>query len=76
MPRPSILCTAERETLLAYPTVEEDVNRYYLLSESDLSLIAQRRGDENRLGMAVQMCLLRFPGQGSASRCQRARVAD
>jgi TnpA family transposase len=64
MPRPSILCTAERDTLLAYPTVEEDLNRYYLLSESDLSLIAQRRGDENRLGMAVQMCLLRFPGQG------------
>jgi hypothetical protein len=35
----------------------------YTFSEPDLSLIRQRR-DANRLGVAVQLCLLRFPGQG------------
>lgn len=27
-------------------------------------MIRQRRGDANRLGMAVQLCLLRYPGHG------------
>ncbi|MGR9727026.1 DUF4158 domain-containing protein, partial [Escherichia coli] len=36
--------------------------RYYTFNDSDLSLIRQRRGDANRLGFAVQLCLLRYPG--------------
>ncbi len=32
------------------------------MNDSDLSLIRQRRGDANRLGFAVQLCLLRYPG--------------
>ena len=27
-------------------------------------MIRQRRGDANRLGVAVQLCLLRYPGVG------------
>lgn len=46
------------------PDTEEQLIRHYTLNESDLSLIQQRRGDANRLGIAVQLCLLRFPGQG------------
>jgi len=38
-----------------------DLIRYYTLSESDLSIIRQRRGATNRLGFAV-LCYLRFPG--------------
>lgn len=64
MPRRSILCLTERESLLALPNAEDEFIRYYTFSESDLSLIRLRRGDANRLGVAVQLCLLRFPGQG------------
>ena len=64
MPRRSILSTAERGALLAIPDADGDLIRQYTFSEADLSLIRQRRGDANRLGMAVQMSLLRFPGQG------------
>ena len=35
---------------------------HYVLSEQDISLIRQRRGDHNRLGIALQLALLRFPG--------------
>ena len=37
--------------------IEHDV-----LREQDLSLIRQCRGDHNRLGIALQLALLRFPG--------------
>ncbi|KPY25511.1 TnpA transposase [Pseudomonas syringae pv. papulans] len=62
MPRRSILSASERDTLLALPDSQDDLIRYYTFNESDLSLIRQRRGDANRLGFAVQLCLLRYPG--------------
>ena len=68
MPRRSILSAAERESLLAFPDTEEELIRHYTFSETDLSLIRQRRGDGNRLGIAVQMCLQRFPGQSFADK--------
>ena len=64
MPRRSILSGAERDSFLALPDNQEEFIRHYTFSESDLSLIRQRRGDANRMGVAVQLCLLRFPGQG------------
>ncbi len=64
MPRRSILSAAERASLLLPPDTEDDLIRHYAFGETDLSLIRQRRGDANRLGVAVQLCLLRFPGQG------------
>ena len=67
MPRRSILSAAERASLLALPDTEDELIRHYTFSEVDLSLIGQRRGDANRLGVAVQLCLLRFPGQGLLS---------
>jgi hypothetical protein len=62
MPRRSILSAAERESLLALPDTNEELIRHYTFSESDLSIINQRRGAANRLGFAVQLCYLRFPG--------------
>lgn len=62
MPRRLILSATERDTLLALPESQDDLIRYYTFNDSGLSLIRQRRGDANRLGFAVQLCLLRYPG--------------
>ena len=64
MPRRSVLSLAERENLFELPLGEQELIRHYTLSDTDLALIEQRRGDANKLGMAVQLSLLRFPGQG------------
>ncbi len=58
----SLLTAAERSQVLAVPTGDEDLAAHYTLSEADMSLIRQRRGDANRLGFAIQLCLLRHPG--------------
>lgn len=58
MPRRSILSAAERDSLLVLPDTQDELIRHYTFSEHDLSLIRQRRGDANRLGIAVQLCLL------------------
>jgi hypothetical protein len=62
MPRRSVLTPAERASLLAFPATEEELIRHYTFSEPDLSTICQRRGDRNRLGFAIQLCYLRYPG--------------
>ena len=62
MPRRAILSATERESLLALPDAKDDLIRYYTFNETDLSIIRQRRGPANRLGFAVQLCYLRFPG--------------
>ena len=67
MPRRSLLSGTERDSLLAVPDSDEELIRQYTLNEPDLALIRQRRGDANRLGVAVQLCLLRYPGQGLLS---------
>ena len=64
MPRRSILSVAERDSLLALPDTQDELIRHYTFNDNDLALIRQRRGDPNRLGFAVQMSLLRYPGQG------------
>src|SRR5262245_58257931 len=62
MPRRRLLTPAERAGLLAFPTTDDELLRHYTFSEPDLSVIGQRRGDHNRLGFAVQLCYLRYPG--------------
>jgi TnpA family transposase len=36
--------------------------RFWHLSAEDLSIVEERRREHNRLGFAVQLCLLRYPG--------------
>lgn len=57
-----MLTPAERASLLAFPTTADELIRYYTFTEPDLSAIRQRRGHHNRLGFAVQLCYLRYPG--------------
>jgi TnpA family transposase len=64
MPHRSILSAAEKTRLLALPDERDDLIRYYTLNERDQALIRQRRGDANRLGFTIQLCLLRYPGNG------------
>jgi len=66
MPRRYILTASER-VLVAIPTDETALIRLYTLSEQDLSVIKQRRGDANRLGFAVLLCCLRYPGYALAA---------
>ena len=62
MPRRSLLTLAERQSLLAFPEAREDLALHYTFSDSDLAVIRQHRGGQNRLGFAVQLCSLRYPG--------------
>ena len=62
MPRRSLLTPAERASFLAFPTTDDDLIRHYTFSEFDLASIRQRRGHHNRLGFAVLLCYLHFPG--------------
>ena len=67
MPRRSILSATDRESLLALPESDDELIRHYTFSETDLALIRLRRGDANRFGFAVQLCLLRYPGHALAA---------
>jgi hypothetical protein len=62
MSRRSFLTPAERALLLTFPVSDVELIRHYTFLEPDLSIIRQRRGDHNRLGFAVQLCYLRYPG--------------
>ena len=62
MPRRSTLSATEQEQLLALPQSPEEFIRQYTFSKADRALIHQHRGAANRLGFAVQLCYLRFPG--------------
>ncbi|MFN8608580.1 MAG: DUF4158 domain-containing protein [Vulcanimicrobiota bacterium] len=62
VPRRSLLTLAERQSLLAFPEAREDLALHYTFSDSDLAVIRQHRGGQNRLGFAVQLCSLRYPG--------------
>src|SRR5215472_17570016 len=62
MPRRGILSPGQREALLVIPVDRAGLIEHYVLSEQDISLIRQRGADHNRLGIAVQLALLRFPG--------------
>jgi Domain of unknown function (DUF4158) len=62
VPRRRLLTESSRTSLLALPTDTDTLIRHYTLGERDLAVVRQHRGDHNRLGFAVQLCTLRYPG--------------
>jgi hypothetical protein len=63
MPRRRALTEAQLTNLLALPTAEPDLVRHWTLGDADLAAVNQRRRDRNRLGFALQLCALRYPGR-------------
>ena len=64
MPRRTLLSSEQRTRLFAIPIDPADMARHYVLSTEDLTVIRAKRRTVNRLGFAIQLCLLRYPGQG------------
>ena len=62
MPRKAVLSAVQQAALTALPTAEHDLRLHYTLSEHDLAIVRSKRGLHNRLGFAIQLCYLRFPG--------------
>lgn len=63
MPRRELLSQSQKLELLAIPDDEGEFIRFYTLSEHDLAQIRRQRLKHNRLGFAMQLCYLRYPGQ-------------
>jgi TnpA family transposase len=59
----TILTAKQREALFGLPADEPRLLRHYTLSDDDLEHVGQRRRARNRLGFALQLCALRFPGR-------------
>ncbi len=59
-----LLTPEERVQYLKVPPElgEWELGAYFTLTQHDLDIIQRRRRDYNRLGFAVQLCILRFLG--------------
>jgi TnpA family transposase len=53
----------QRAQLLSLPISLAELEKFYTLTPADLDFIAGHRTDSNRLGIAVQLCFLRYPGR-------------
>lgn len=62
MDRNRLLTDAERRRLVHIPQDRDELVRLDTVEASDLDLIGERRDDANRLGVAMQLALLRHPG--------------
>jgi len=58
-----MLTAGQRRALFALPADDRACARHYTLSDEDLLRIRRRRKPENRLGFALQLCALRYPGR-------------
>jgi TnpA family transposase len=63
MKKHEILSPQARAELFDPPTDTAAIVRHYTFSPEDMALIRQRRRAANRLGFAVLLSYLRFPGR-------------
>ncbi|HGU9105799.1 TPA: DUF4158 domain-containing protein, partial [Klebsiella pneumoniae] len=66
MSRRHIFTERQRAALFDLPTDELSLLKFYTLGDDDLENIRQRRRPENRIGFALQLCALRYPGRALA----------
>lgn len=62
MVRRQLLTDEERQALFGIPLDSDGMARRFTLSRADQDLVVARRRDANRIGFAVQLALLRYPG--------------
>ena len=60
--RRTLLSSEQRNRLFAIPTDPAEMAKHGVLSAKDLALVKTKRRSGNRLGFAIQLCLLRHPG--------------
>ena len=58
-----MLTTRQRSALFDLPADETSLLKHYILADDDLEHIRVRRRTENRIGFALQLCALRYPGR-------------
>lgn len=63
MPRRRILSDRQRAALFDLPVNEAALLQHYTLDDDDIEHIRARRRPQNRLGFALQLCALRYPGR-------------
>ena len=63
MARRQRLSETQLAELFEPPTEQRELVRHYTLANADLVAIRRCRGDHNRLGYALMLCYLRFPGR-------------
>jgi TnpA family transposase len=57
------LTEAQIAALFDPPTDQRELVRYCTLSEADIAMIRRCRGAHSRLGYALMLCYLRYPGR-------------
>ena len=59
-----LLTEEQRQELTKIPDNVNDwrITKYYTLNDFDISVINKQRKDYNRIGFALQLCCLRYPG--------------
>lgn len=62
MAKHELLSDAEREQLFGIPRDRDQLARLYTLERADFDIIQRRREKRNRLGIALQLAMLRHPG--------------
>lgn len=63
MSRRALLSPEQRIRLFGIPVNQAEMARHYVLSAEDLALVRAKQRASNRLGFAVQLCVLRYPGR-------------
>jgi TnpA family transposase len=63
LPRRTILTRRQQARLLDLPTDPASLHEHHTLDDFDLEQIKQRRRPHNKMGFALQLCALRYPGR-------------